>query len=75
MLAKELHLSPEDVIIASTGVIGQPLPLEPIEKGIRDLAPLLCPEGDHAAAEAILTTDLVAKECAVQVEIDGDVYK
>lgn len=69
-LAKELQISAQDVIIASTGVIGQPLPLEPIVGGMQSLVCALC--GTSAdAAEAIMTTDTVAKEIAAEFEIDG----
>ena len=71
MLANALNINEQDVIIASTGVIGQPLNLEPIEKGIAALAGTLSSEGAHDAAEAIMTTDLAAKECAVCLPIGG----
>lgn len=66
-----LGLSPKDIIVASTGVIGQILPIEPIEKGIAALAPLLSREGHKDAAEAIMTTDTKAKEEAYEIEISG----
>lgn len=66
-----LGLSPKDIIVASTGVIGQILPIEPIEKGIAALAPLLSREGHKDAAEAIMTTDTKAKEEAYEIEIGG----
>ena len=70
MLAKEMDISANDVVIASTGVIGQKLPLEPIAGGI---APLVAGLGDHSdlAAEGIMTTDLKKKELAVSFAVDG----
>ncbi len=69
-LAKALCISPDDVIVASTGVIGQPLPLEPIVTAIPALVSGLTNSSD-LAAEAILTTDLVKKECSVSFTIGG----
>ncbi len=66
-----LGLSADDIIVASTGVIGQVLPIEPIEKGIAALAPLLSAAGGTDAAEAIMTTDTEAKEEAYEIEIGG----
>ncbi len=64
-----------DVVVASTGVIGQPLNLEPIEKGIPALVEGLSVEGAEAAAEAILTTDTVKKEVAVEFTLGGKVCR
>jgi glutamate N-acetyltransferase/amino-acid N-acetyltransferase len=66
-----LNVKPTDVIIGSTGVIGQPLPLEPIESGIRALAPKLSKDGAHEAQLAIMTTDVQPKEVALAFELDG----
>ncbi len=60
----------EDVVIASTGVIGQPLPLEPIERGMGALVAGLGANSD-AAAEAIMTTDTVKKQAAVSFALGG----
>jgi len=60
-----------DVVVASTGVIGQPLNLEPIAAGMPALAAGLSEEGAHAAAEAIMTTDTIAKEVAVEFTLGG----
>ena len=70
LVSKETGIDAKDVIVASTGVIGQPLDIEPIEKGMSELAAGL---GDHSdfASEAILTTDLAKKEIAVSFTIDG----
>ena len=60
-----------DVVVASTGVIGQPLSLEPIEKGMAALAEGLSKENGTVAAEAIMTTDTVKKEIAVEFTLGG----
>jgi len=61
----------ENVIVGSTGVIGQPLDITPIEKGMEELASGLCESKSTMAAQAIMTTDTVLKEAAVSFEIDG----
>ena len=66
-----LGVKPEDVIIGSTGVIGQPLPLAPVEWGIRELAPKLSKDGAHEAQIAIMTTDARPKEVAVEFPVGG----
>ena len=71
LAAKALGIAPQDVVVASTGVIGQVLPLEPIQEGIPELVKTLSPEGSLAAATAIMTTDTIPKEAAAQVEIGG----
>ena len=68
--ADAIGLDENDIIIASTGVIGQPLDIEPIAKGMPELAAGLGDNGGYAA-EAIMTTDTVKKEIAVEFEIDG----
>ncbi len=69
--AEALHLKPEDIIVASTGVIGQPLPIEPIQNGVPELAKGLNHKGNTEAVHAIMTTDTQPKEVAVVFEIDG----
>ena len=71
LVANATGVKPSDVVVASTGVIGQPLNLEPIEKGMPALAEGLSVEGAEAAAEAILTTDTVKKEVAVEFTLGG----
>lgn len=71
LTGKALGIDPQDVVVASTGVIGQPLPLEPIAAGIPELAKTLSPEGSLGAATAIMTTDTIPKEAAAEVEIGG----
>ena len=70
LLANEMGISANDVVVASTGVIGQRLNVEPIAKGIPELVKGL---GDHSdlAAEGIMTTDTKKKELAVSFEVDG----
>ena len=71
LAAKELGIDPEDVIVASTGVIGQVLPIEPIAKGVKPLAEGLSYDGNAKALEAIMTTDTMPKEIAVEFEMGG----
>lgn len=70
LLAKELGIDEKDVIVASTGVIGQPLDITPIANGIPSLVKGLGTDS-HAAAEGIMTTDTKEKSIAVSFEIDG----
>lgn len=71
LVANELNIPREQVIVASTGVIGQILPIEPIEKAVPVLAKGLCYNKNNEAATAIMTTDTVKKEYAVEFEING----
>lgn len=73
LVAEELGIDENDVIVASTGVIGQILPIEPIENGMKSLCEGLTYDGNSRAVEAIMTTDTIPKEVAVQFEIDGTV--
>ena len=73
LVAKQLHVAASDVIVASTGVIGQPLSIDPIAAGMEELAKGLSAEGCKAAAEAIMTTDTVMKEVAVEFEVGGKI--
>lgn len=66
-----LDIKPEDVLVASTGVIGVFMPMDKIRDGIRRAKEALSDEGGHDAALAILTTDLVTKEIAVEIELGG----
>lgn len=68
---KELKISPKNVIVASTGVIGVPLPMEIILPGIKKAVETLSYDGGQAAAEGIITTDTYVKKIAVTLEIDG----
>lgn len=60
-----------DVVVASTGVIGQPLDIEPIKAGMSELVSSLSGSGSADAAYGIMTTDTVLKEVAVEFEIGG----
>ena len=71
MTAEALGIRADDVVVASTGVIGQPLPLAPIAEGIPMLVKALSREGGSDAAEGIMTTDVAKKEIAVEFEIGG----
>ncbi len=64
-------ISANDVVVASTGVIGQPIDLEPIQNGMQTLVDGLNENGSSAAAQAIMTTDTVKKEIAVSVALSG----
>lgn len=69
--AGALDITADDIIVASTGVIGQPLPIEPVENGMPQLVKELSADGGHSFAEAIMTTDTVSKEVAVEFELGG----
>ncbi len=69
--ADTLGVNAEDVIVASTGVIGQPLPIEPVIKGAAMMKGKLSKDGGTNAAEAIMTTDTVKKEWAVELLLGG----
>ncbi|MBR1591730.1 MAG: bifunctional ornithine acetyltransferase/N-acetylglutamate synthase [Ruminococcus sp.] len=75
LAAKALEIDEDDVIVASTGVIGQVLPIEPIAKGMPELAAGLDYNGNSRAMEAIMTTDTMPKEVAVEFELGGKVCK
>ena len=69
--AEQLGIDADLVLVSSTGVIGQQLPMDKIENGIQAAASALSTEGGADAAEAIMTTDTYPKSVAVEVEIDG----
>ena len=71
LVADEMGIEKEKVLVASTGVIGQVLPIEPIEKAVPELVSGLDYGKNLEAATAIMTTDTVKKECAVEFKI-GD---
>jgi glutamate N-acetyltransferase/amino-acid N-acetyltransferase len=75
LIAQELNICANDVVVASTGVIGQPLNIEPIKKGIPELVNGLSSENGGYAAEAIMTTDVAVKEIAVEFTVDGKTCK
>lgn len=72
-LARELHMEETDIAVASTGVIGQPLPIDPILQNITPLVRSLsaAPDGSEAAGTAIMTTDTRLKEAAVEFTLGG----
>lgn len=69
--AQAAKVDSTDVIVASTGVIGMPLPMDTLHNGIQEVQAALTIDGGHDAAAAIMTTDTVCKEMAVAVEIGG----
>ncbi|MBQ2735183.1 MAG: bifunctional glutamate N-acetyltransferase/amino-acid acetyltransferase ArgJ [Clostridia bacterium] len=71
LLANELKIQASDVVVASTGVIGQPLNIIPIASGIPTLVAGLSKDGGEAAAEGIMTTDTVKKEIAFEFTLGG----
>lgn len=71
LAAKTLDIPADNVVVASTGVIGPSLDLTPIEAALPALAADLSTDGGHAAAEAIMTTDTFAKEVAVSFTVGG----
>ena len=75
LLGAELNISAEDIVVASTGVIGQPLDITPIKNGIPSLVKSLSADGSEKAAEGIMTTDTKVKEIAVSFEIGGKTCK
>ena len=75
LTAEALGIAPEQVIVASTGVIGQILPIEPIREAVPQLVEKLSYTGNVEAATAIMTTDTVKKEYAVEFEIGGKLCK
>jgi glutamate N-acetyltransferase / amino-acid N-acetyltransferase len=67
--ADSLRVGEQEVLVSSTGVIGQFLPMEKVTAGIRAAASQLATHGGAEAAEAILTTDTFTKECAVTCRV------
>lgn len=70
-LAEGMGMQASDVLVASTGVIGVPLPMKTIKNGIDKIIPILSVDGARDAAEAILTTDTKAKTAIRTLSIDG----
>ncbi len=73
--ADALNIPEDEVIVSSTGVIGQYLPMENVIKGIRELPGQLSAQGSLDAAQAIMTTDTYAKEIAVEFEVNGNAVR
>ncbi len=75
LTANALGIETEQVVVASTGIIGQILPVEPIKNAVPELVKKLSYTGNEEAAVAIMTTDTVKKEYAVEFEIDGKICR
>ena len=71
VLADQLALASESVLICSTGVIGVPIPMPTLLEGLTPLVDALTDQGGAAAAQAILTTDLVDKQVALEADFGG----
>lgn len=71
LAAKALGIDADDVLVASTGVIGPSIDIKPIAGGMSELVSTLSADGHTAAAEAIMTTDTMKKEFALQFTLDG----
>lgn len=71
--AEVLNVPQEAVLVASTGVIGQQLPMDKLEAGVKKLVPVLsgARQAGILAAESIMTTDTVRKEAAVEIQLSG----
>jgi glutamate N-acetyltransferase/amino-acid N-acetyltransferase len=72
--ARELKLPEEQVLVASTGVIGEPLPVDKIQKALPDLVKALDPDRVSDFAEAIMTTDTVPKIVSRKGNLDGKTF-
>lgn len=71
LVAAQLRINEEDVLIASTGKIGVPLPMAKIASGLKEIIGRLSEDGSQEAANAILTTDTFPKTAAVEIELDS----
>ncbi|MCL2068835.1 MAG: bifunctional ornithine acetyltransferase/N-acetylglutamate synthase, partial [Oscillospiraceae bacterium] len=71
LCAGALDIPPEDVIVASTGVIGKPLSINPIDANMPRLADALSENGSDSCSGAIMTTDTLKKEIAVEFGLGG----
>lgn len=71
LAAEDLSINPDHVLVASTGIIGVPMPMEIIRRGIKDACACLSRTGGEEAAHAIMTTDTRPKNFAVRFELDG----
>ena len=73
--AEATGLTPTDFVVCSTGVIGQPIDINPIKNGMNELVASLNKDGSTAAAEAIMTTDTVKKEFALEFTLGNKICK
>lgn len=71
LISENLNISPKEVLVQSTGIIGLPLPMDKITSGINNICTKLSKDGGNDAALAILTTDTFPKQVTVQMEIDN----
>ncbi|HOZ47358.1 MAG TPA: bifunctional glutamate N-acetyltransferase/amino-acid acetyltransferase ArgJ [Candidatus Hydrogenedentes bacterium] len=70
-VAQGLGITAQEVCVASTGVIGVPLPMDRVHCGVRQCLDVLAADGSAQAARAIMTTDTVPKEVALEIELSG----
>ena len=75
VVANTLSVSVDEVLVCSTGVIGQQLPMEKIEAGIISAADHVSNDGGNDVAVAIMTTDTVSKSVSVEIEIDNQAVR
>ncbi len=75
LVGNALSIDAKDVVVASTGVIGQPLDITPIANGMNELVSGLSENGGDFAAEGIMTTDTVKKDIAVEFELGNKVCR
>ncbi|GAB6098801.1 bifunctional glutamate N-acetyltransferase/amino-acid acetyltransferase ArgJ [Halanaerocella petrolearia] len=75
LTAQALDLDQEEVLVSSTGIIGHKLPIDKIERGIKDVCTALETDGSHQAAQAIMTTDTYLKEETIELKIAGQEVK
>lgn len=73
--AEALGASRDQILVASTGVIGVPMPMDIVTSGIRMAASALSPDSASQAAQAIMTTDTTVKQAAVSVTLNGRTYR
>lgn len=74
-VAEQLELAAKEVLVCSTGVIGVPLPMDRIRRGVELCVAALSSDAGHDAALAIMTTDTVPKEAAVELQLDRGVVR
>jgi glutamate N-acetyltransferase / amino-acid N-acetyltransferase len=71
IVGEHLRIPAQRVLIAATGVIGQPMPMDKVRPSLPKLVKALSPQGSRSAAEAIMTTDTIPKEAALRVDVGG----
>jgi len=71
LLAEELQVQPEEILVSSTGVIGVFMNMDTMKKGIKEIVPEISEHGGVAASKAIMTTDTVAKEVSFTFDVAG----